>query len=275
MHGAVKHWSGVDPELYFSRSAYTISLTLNGGSDLTGSKISGTAAYEGCDSPGCITFVPPGADRRGWYRNVSLRFLVLLVNPAFLKDHEYSSHGWQIEPFTNRRDPLVSTVLASLATEMQSTKGPVQTLYAEHAAGLVLAHLGRMAGRSRTRCTSQRRAPRIVLDGVFDFIENHLDRDIRLQQLGALLGMGPDVFARHFRAQIGMPPYKYVMARRMQRAVSLLIMNELSIAEIALQVGFSSQTHFTVQFGRYFGCSPGAYRTRACGLPHTLERRNS
>src|SRR5690242_14788874 len=60
IYAAVKHWCGIDPELRYLRRAHTLSLTLGGSSELTGSLISGTAMYEGRDNPGCITYVPPG-----------------------------------------------------------------------------------------------------------------------------------------------------------------------------------------------------------------------
>lgn len=265
IYGAVKHWSGVDPELQFSRQAHTISLTLSGGSNLTGSRISGAGVYEGRDGPGCVTFVPSGADRRGWYRNVDLKFLVLLVDPDLFAFEELPAGHPTLQPFTNRRDPLLHTVLASLATELEQ-EPEVPSLFAEHAAGLVMAYMARSmrptrSGRIRSGRSSQRQFAR-----VFDFIEAHLHLDICTAQLGALVGMGTDVFARHFKAQVGIAPYRYVMQRRMQRAADLLVATQQPLAQIALAVGFSSQAHFTAQFSKYFGESPGTFRRDRCRI---------
>ena len=259
IYAAVKQWSGVDPELQFSRQAHTISLTLSGGSSLTGSRISGAGIYEGRDGPGCVTFVPSGADRRGWYRNVDLKFLVLLVDPDLFALEEAPGGRLTLQPFTNRRDILLHTVLASFANELEQ-ESAVPTLFAEHAAGLVMAYLQRSvrhtrSGRIRPERSSQHRFAR-----VFDFIEEHLHLDISTAQLGAIVAMGTDVFARHFKAAVGIAPYRYVLQRRMQRAADLLVATKQPLAQIALAVGFSSQAHFTVQFGKYFGVSPGAFR---------------
>src|SRR5262249_30526071 len=138
----------------------------------------------------------------------------------------------------------------------------VPALYAEHAAGLVMSHLAHSAQQlwGWHRKSSGRRVARLDLERVFEFIETNLHRDISTTQLSGLLDMGPDVFTRHFKAQVGVPPYRYVLRRRLQCAAEMLAATEVSLAEVAFAVGFSSQTHFTVQFGKHFGASPGAYR---------------
>ena len=77
--------------------------------------------------------------------------------------------------------------------------------------------------------------------------------------------MGPDVFARHFKARVGMPPYRYVTERRIRRAEICLTEEDRSIADIALAVGFSSQSHFTTQFTKFLNMTPAAYRARCRG----------
>jgi AraC family transcriptional regulator len=74
--------------------------------------------------------------------------------------------------------------------------------------------------------------------------------------------MGPDVFARHFKARVGMPPYRYVTERRVRRAEIFLTEDDRSIVDIALAVGFSSQSHFTTQFTKFSNLTPAAYRAR-------------
>jgi AraC family transcriptional regulator len=63
-----------------------------------------------------------------------------------------------------------------------------------------------------------------------------------------------------FAGAMGVPPYKYVSRRRLDRAVSMLAAGELSLSEIAFRSGFSSQTSFTRAFRRTMGVAPGEYR---------------
>jgi len=71
-------------------------------------------------------------------------------------------------------------------------------------------------------------------------------------------------FARQFKAATGMPPYQYVVARRIERAQQLLgESNDLSLAEIATDVGFSDQSQFSTHFKRVVGVTPRRFRKSA------------
>ena len=60
---------------------------------------------------------------------------------------------------------------------------------------------------------------------------------------------------------MGMPPHQFMTLRRIERAKQLLLRTDQSLAEIALEVGFSSQAHFTDQFRRVTGSTPLRFRT--------------
>jgi AraC family transcriptional regulator len=102
----------------------------------------------------------------------------------------------------------------------------------------------------------------ISLRYVIEFVEDNLGQDISLSALAALTGTGVDVFARNFKASMGLPPYRYVLDRRLLRAQALLMDGGKSIAEIAFELGFSSQAHFTARFSKVMNISPAAYRLR-------------
>jgi AraC family transcriptional regulator len=259
LYGAIKHWAGADPELRHRRQQHTFVLTLSGGTELTGTRISGSPVYEGRDGLGCVTFVPAGAERQGWYRNADMSFLVLLVDPDFVRSLEFGITGDNLRPFTNRRDPLLENVLWSLSREMRQADGGPPSLYAEHASGLAMCHVLRSLrlARKQTPGLSGRQLQRVL-----EFIEESLHRDVSLADLGALVGMGPDVFARHFKLHMARPPHRYLIERRIRRAELHLAAGNASIAEIALMVGFSSQSHFTTQFSRMMHMTPAAYRAQ-------------
>jgi AraC-like DNA-binding protein len=65
----------------------------------------------------------------------------------------------------------------------------------------------------------------------------------------------------------GITPQQYVIRCRLRRAVKLLQYGEMGTAEIALEVGCSSQSHLTTLFGRYIGAMPGAFRKAVEGKP--------
>lgn len=98
------------------------------------------------------------------------------------------------------------------------------------------------------------------LSRVRDYVEAHLDTPITVADLAAVAGLSPIHFARAFRAALNMPPHRYVMDARIQRARRLLDRGQQSIAEIAFATGFSHQEHLTRVFKQHMGVTPGAYR---------------
>lgn len=77
-------------------------------------------------------------------------------------------------------------------------------------------------------------------------------------------GLPLDAFARRFKATTGQTPYGYVLERRLIRAESLLADSDRPLGDIALAVGFSSQSHFTATFRRMRVITPRAWRRQFC-----------
>ena len=97
---------------------------------------------------------------------------------------------------------------------------------------------------------------------VAEFIEAHLAEEISLAVLAELAGLSLFHFARAFTQSFGMPPHRYHMARRMDRARSLLQKPALSVTQIGIQIGFRESSSFTKAFRRFTGLTPTEYRRR-------------
>ena len=97
---------------------------------------------------------------------------------------------------------------------------------------------------------------------VTEHISEHLDQDLTLAQLGAVVYMSPYHFARLFQRSTGVSPHQFVVRTRIDRAVTLLAARELSIARISRAVGFRTASHFSTVFRRVTGVTPRAYRAR-------------
>ena len=102
---------------------------------------------------------------------------------------------------------------------------------------------------------------------VTEHIQAHLDQDLTLAQLGAVVYMSRYHFARLFQHSTGLPPQRFVVRQRIDRAVRLLAPPALSIAHISQVVGFRTPSHFSTAFRRIIGVTPSAYRhVAACRL---------
>ncbi|WP_299043952.1 AraC family transcriptional regulator [uncultured Tateyamaria sp.] len=95
---------------------------------------------------------------------------------------------------------------------------------------------------------------------VVDFIEAKIATRITLADLAEMCGISQFRFMRAFKAETGFNPHQYVIERRVARAKSLLQDSEDSIADIAYDIGFSSQAHMTDVFRKRVGATPGQFR---------------
>jgi AraC-like DNA-binding protein len=91
-----------------------------------------------------------------------------------------------------------------------------------------------------------------------------------IPRLARVSGVSEAHFARSFKAAFGVPPHRYLLARRIERATALLRDTELSITEIAFQTGWNSLGTFGRTFRDITGESPGALRARERATPHEL-----
>jgi AraC family transcriptional regulator len=106
--------------------------------------------------------------------------------------------------------------------------------------------------------------PRGRLRAVVEFIEEHLNASPTLEELAAVARLSVYHFARQFKAATGLPPYQYVILRRVERAKQLLQAETgLSLAEVAVHAGFSDQSHLSHHFKRLVGVTPGQFRVPA------------
>jgi len=103
------------------------------------------------------------------------------------------------------------------------------------------------------------------------FIDDHLDQSISLQQLAHAVGLSPTYFAARFRAAVGASPRLFVMRRRIERAKVLLASTQMSMIDVALNVGFRTQSHFTTVFGRQEGATPHQWRMRCANMNDTAS----
>lgn len=101
---------------------------------------------------------------------------------------------------------------------------------------------------------------RTQLQEVLDYINTHLDRDLLLTEIAEVINISPTYFASLFKQAIGISPHQYVIQQRVEQAKLMLSKTDLAIADIALQVGFSSQSHLTWQFKRITGMTPKQIR---------------
>jgi transcriptional regulator GlxA family with amidase domain len=91
-----------------------------------------------------------------------------------------------------------------------------------------------------------------------------------VRRLADVSGVSEAHFARSFRQAFGVPPHRYLLTRRIERATALLRDTGRPITDIAFETGWSSLGSFGRTFRDITGESPGAVRERAQAAAHQL-----
>ncbi|MEO1764641.1 MAG: AraC family transcriptional regulator [Cyanobacteria bacterium J06629_18] len=94
------------------------------------------------------------------------------------------------------------------------------------------------------------------LQQAIDYIQSNLAEEISLESIANELGISRYYFCRLFKKSMGISPYQYLIESRIERAKELLIQPDISITDVALKVGFYSQSHFTKYFKKVVGVTP-------------------
>jgi transcriptional regulator GlxA family with amidase domain len=102
--------------------------------------------------------------------------------------------------------------------------------------------------------------PPKALERVRDYVAAHLQGNISNEELAQIAELSTWHFVRAFKQSQGMPPHRYVLHCRVKRTQELIASTKLSLAEVALEAGFSDQSHFIRCFREIVGITPGAYR---------------
>lgn len=90
-------------------------------------------------------------------------------------------------------------------------------------------------------------------------------------RLAEVSGTSAAHFARSFKQAFGVPPHRYLLTRRIERAVALLRETDLPITEIAFQTGWNSLGTFGRTFRDVTGDHPAAIREREKSAPHQRD----
>ncbi len=98
------------------------------------------------------------------------------------------------------------------------------------------------------------------------------DEDWPVRRLARVSGVSEAHFARSFKQAFGLPPHRYLLTRRIERATALLRDTDLSITEIAFATGWGSLGTFGRTFRDITGESPSAIRARWRATTHELGR---
>ena len=162
--------------------------------------------------------------------------------------------------------PIVDPVIERLARSLIHAEELGGAFGQSYADGISLAITAQLFGGSRDAASPRR--PRVSglsrwrLRRATEFMAANLAEPISLVEIAAATGLSRMHFAAQFRVATGLRPHEYLLQRRIERAQLLLLTSRMPLAELALEVGFKTQAHFTTVFARVVGETPNVWRQR-------------
>jgi AraC family transcriptional regulator len=212
--------------------------------------------------PGDFDVIPAGMAGR-WRNEKDVGLLLIEIDPDFVaRMGEGSIAPLPFLPTLQLRDEQLHHLTLALTAEHRSGM-PTGRLYIESLMTALLTRLISLRngtvpferdGQDRLSIVQQRK--------LVEFIEANISSNLSLAELAATIGYGVSRFKTLFKNSFGSTPHAYVVNRRVERAMALIDTGVLSLSQIALESGFSHQSHMAVAFRRSLGVSPGNLRHR-------------
>jgi len=129
-----------------------------------------------------------------------------------------------------------------------------------------------VSGRQRepvaTAVRDRRRAVETAL-----WIDSHSHQQIDLEQAAGQAGISPFHFLRLFSSVLGVTPHQYLVRSRLRHAARLLADNEISITDVAYDVGFGDLSNFVRTFHRAAGVTPRRFREASRAMRTIFQER--
>ncbi len=206
-----------------------------------------------------ITFVPHDCGLEGWTQiegDASIT-AVYFDAPA---DEGRPGELAQLAPALLFENELVRTSLLKFQAILNDA-APDDSMYAETLVFLLTRELSRLGRKAPAQPAPIRGGlTRRQVRQVIDYIDANIQNDIALADLAGLLNLSRFHFVRTFKQSTGLPPHRYLITRRIDRAKELLAERELSIAEISRRTGFRGVTQLARAFRRLVGTTPTGFR---------------
>jgi AraC family transcriptional regulator len=221
----------------------------------------------GCDRtafvPAPLVSILPPALPHSLVDRPGTNTLILSIDARFFFNQVARALGGDdaalLEPHATA-DPLIREVGNAVESDVRSRRPP-DAGYVESLAVVLAAHVARKyVGAKAASCGGL--APH-KLRCVRNHVSEHLGETIRVDQLAEAVHLSPFHFARMFKHSTGQSPHLYILMQRIERAKEILVETNTALVDVAAEVGFRTQGHFTGVFHRYAGFTPRAFRLRA------------
>ena len=193
------------------------------------------------------------------------RAIVITLEPSLFTSslpESVNPNTVELIPHFTQPDPLIHQIGLALKAELELNPHKSR-FYAESMSVALSAHLLQRYSSDKPLipdCSGG--LSKYQLRRAIDYIQAHSTENIPLEATAREVGITRFYFCRLFKQSTGITPHQYLIKYRIDRAKVLLKERKLSIIDVAFEVGFSNQSHFTKHFKRLTGTTPKVYRDR-------------
>ena len=213
---------------------------------------------------GDVAIIPPNVNHRASWKQ-EIEFLLLAIEPKLI--NEIAQKIGIVEPVTilphfARTDVLLHGIGLSLFYECQQLDTCLT--YTNSILQTTVIHLLRNYSNIRANIDEEtvNKQTEYKLKQALQYIDNNLNRHLPLEEVANKVNISKYYFCRLFSQYIGVSPYRYLLQRRIDKAKLLIQQNpDSKMADIALECGFKTQSHFNRQFRNLTGTTPCGYRS--------------
>jgi AraC family transcriptional regulator len=217
------------------------------------------------DVPHPLSLIPANLEAHGQASNIRfMRHLLLQFDDTALA-HMVEDEVDLTDAFAPRlmfSNPGIMH-LAQLFAEECASAQPKSRLYGDT---LSIALLVALSSLNAAKDQSEKRGQLAPwqIRRVTEYFSAHLGDDIQLKTVCDLIKLSRSYFSRAFKISTGLAPHQWLLQARIAKAKQLLLESGLQLAQIAVDIGFADQAHFTRTFRRMVGQSPRAWQRAHC-----------
>ena len=214
---------------------------------------------KGCDydlgSGSLVIFNPQDNHQCSPINNMPLYYRAINIDRKIMEQFAYETTGKGLHPYFSQNVIFDSDIVLSLARLYDLIVEKAPRLEKEEAFCFLLEQLILQFCDETVQEPSEEREDFLELQ---EYFAQHYSENISLEQLANMYGFSKSYLVRSFTRKMGISPYRYLQNVRIEKAKKLLQDGNQSVS-IALDCGFSDQSHFANTFKRFIGLTPSQY----------------
>lgn len=192
-------------------------------------------------------------------------FIILLVDEMELYKHFEAKIPHEKLSFLSQysvKDNVLSNIINLFYEEVKNA-GRNGKLYLETLMNLLSNYFIRNYSDYQDIISNKKNAVlnQEMIESIHKYVQANIHDEISIDALAFKMGLSKYYFLKEFKNATGITPYQYIVKMKLDRAVQLLLQSDQSIAEIAVDLGFSDQSHFIKTFSSKYKVSPRRYKS--------------